>query len=164
MFDFNKFYAGLLIRSDYCSGDNYWDQFPEGQLLQFKGETLPLLKKNIRDRNVKGLESILAIIFYDGADRDYINILLSLLDEQWHNSVEDIVSILEIIKDPKSVDKLYELAINVPDYDDMRALAKKCMWALRAINTPEAIDKIKLLAALDDEIIKANAVFHLSKL
>lgn len=163
-FDFDKFYAGLLIRSDDCWDDNYWDQFPERRTLRFKDKSLPLLKKNIEDRNVKGLESILAIISCDGADGDYTDILLSLLDENWHFSEENIVSVLYDIKDPRSIDKLYELAINVPDYDDMRALAKKCMWTLRAINTPASIEKLKLLNALDDEIIKENAAFHLSNL
>lgn len=161
MFNFWKFYNGLQNRSNYF--DNYWEQFPKGQHLQFKEETLSLLKDNVADKNGNGLANTLAIICNDGADRDYTDILLQLLDEKWHISEEDIVSILELIKDPKSINKLYEVAINVPDYDDMRALAKKCMWALSAINTPEAIQMLRLLQNVDDPIIKENATFQLEQ-
>lgn len=161
MFDFWKFYKGLLDRTDYF--DNYWEQFPKGQRLQFKEETLSLLKDNVANKNEKGLANTLAVIFYDGADSDYTDILLHLLDEKWHISEEDIISVLELIKDPKSVDKLFEVALDVPDYDDMRAIAKKCIWALSAINTPEAIQKLKLLEKVDDPIIKENATFQLEQ-
>lgn len=158
-FDFWKFYNKLLTRTDYF--DNYWDQFPEGGLLQFKEQTLALLKENVKEKDAKKLDATISVICRDGADEDYTDILLRLLDENWHTSEEDIVSVLEIIKDPKSVEKLYSVAINVPDYDEMRALAKKCMWALGAIKTPAAIQKLKLLQNSDDAIISENATFQL---
>jgi hypothetical protein len=162
MFDFWKFYKGLFNRTDYF--DNYWEQFPDGNCLQFKEQTLSLLKDNATNNDDKGLANTLAVLFYDGADTDYTDILLQLLDEKWHTSEEDIISMLELIKDPKSVDKLYKVALDVPDYDDMRAIAKKCIWALSAINTPEAVQKLKLLENVDDPIIKENAAFELEQL
>ncbi|CAA7195132.1 HEAT repeat domain-containing protein [Chryseobacterium potabilaquae] len=161
MFNFVKFYKGLLNRTNYF--DNYWDQFPSGNLLRFKNETLSLLKGNLVNKDEKGLANTLAVICNDGADGDYTDILLQLLDEKWHTSEEDIITILELIKDPKSIDKLYEVAINIPDYDDMRALAKKCMWALSAINTPKSINKLRLLQASNDPIIKENAIFQIEQ-
>lgn len=157
MFEFWKFYKKLL------NGEIYFDEFPQERLLRFKKETLSLLKENAKNEDQEGLETTLSILFYDGADADYTDILLQLLDEKWHISEEDIISVLELIKDPKSVDKLYEVALDVPDYDDMRAIAKKCMWALSAVNTPEAIQKLKLLKKVDDPIIKENAIFQLEE-
>nr|WP_067059893.1 hypothetical protein [Mucilaginibacter sp. L294] len=90
--------------------------------------------------------------------------MLFLLDEKWHISEEDIVDILEMIKDPDSVDKLYEVAVDVPEYDEMRALAKKCMWALFAINSPKSVEKLFLLKELNDPIISENAEFQLKNL
>ncbi|MEN5197510.1 HEAT repeat domain-containing protein [Sphingobacterium faecium] len=159
MFDFWKFYKGLFNRDDYF--DNYWDKFPEGRHLQFKKETLSLLKNNVTNKDEKGLANTLAVLCNDGADSDYTDILLQLLDEKWHISEEDIISVLELIKDPKSVNKLYEVALDVPDYDEMRAIAKKCIWSLSAINTPEAVQKLKLLTKVDDPTIKENAIFEL---
>jgi len=162
MFDFNKFYKGLLNRTDYF--DDYWEQFPQERLLlRFKEQTLSLLKENVINKDEKGLACTISVLWWDGADSDYTDILLQLLDEKWHIEEEDIVSILEIIKDPKSVDKLYEVALDVPDYDEMCALAKKCMWALSAINTPEAIQKLKLLEKVDNPIIRENAAFQLEE-
>ena len=159
MFDFWKFYNGLLNRKNLF--DNYWNQFPEGRHLSFKKETLALLNKSIQSRDTIGLSNTLAVIYRDGADADYTEILLSLLDQDWHTSEEDVVGILEQIKDPKSINKLYEVAIKIPDYDDMRALAKKCIWALSAINTSESIEKLKLLQMFDDPIVRENATFQL---
>lgn len=162
MIDFWEFYRGLLVRTNYF--DNYWDKFPKGRLLRFKSQTLSLLKNDIKNKDSKSLSHTIAVIYNDGADSDYTDLLLFLLDEKWHTSEEDIVSILEMIKDPKSVDKLYEVAINVPDYDDMRALAKKCMWALSSINTQKSIGKLKLLQASNDPIIRENAEFQLKNM
>ena len=160
MFDFDKFYAGLLARTNYF--DNYWEQFPSGKFL-FKDKTLRLLKLNAEEKDAHGLANTLAVICRDGADSDYTAILLSLLDENWQRSEEDIVSVLEMVRDPNSVEKLYEVALNVPDYDDMRALAKKSMWALSAIGTPEAIQKLRRLACSTDPIIRENAIFQLEQ-
>ena len=44
------------------------------------------------------------------------------------------------------------------------ALAKKCMWAMSAVNTAEAIKKLKLLQKSNDPIIKENASFQLEQL
>lgn len=162
MFRFDKFYKGLLNRTDYF--DNYWSKFPSGRLMRFKKKTLRLLIENAKNRDQNGLSCILAIIYNDGADRDYTDILLSLLDETWHVSEEDIVDILEIIKDPKSIDKLFDVIIHIPDWDEMRGLAKKCMWALTAIDTPEAIEKLVFLQLSDDKIIRENATFQLENI
>jgi len=165
IFDFNKFYQGLLTRDEYTDyGDNYWDQFPEGRLLRFKAETLSLLKENLENEDKNGLASTLSIIYCDGADQDYTDTLLSLSEEDWHLDIELIVEIIELTKDPKAINKLFELAVNVPDYDEMRALAKKCMYALSAINTPESIEKLMILKESDDPIIKENAEMQLEYL
>lgn len=160
-FNFWKFYNGLLIRTNYF--DNYWDRFPHGKF-RFKKETLSLLKEDLLNKDGDRLFHTMAVIWADGADSDYTEDLLQLLDEKWHISEENIVSVLEQIKDPRSVDKLYEIAIDIPDYDEMRALAKKCIFALAAIQTPEAVDKLRLLGESDDDIIKENALSALESL
>jgi hypothetical protein len=50
------------------------------------------------------------------------------------------------------------------DYDDYGAFYKKCFWALKAIGTSEAITIIKEFATSDDEIIKKQASYRLSKI
>lgn len=162
MIDFVDFYNGLL-RGEEFTNKNYWEKFPKGRLLQFKEQTLYLLQENIRNKDENGLGATLTLLEVDGADKDYTVYLIKALNEDWHMEYEGIVEVLEIIKDPNSVDQLYDTAVNVPDYDEMCALAKKCMWALSAINTPEAVEKLRLLAKADDPIIKENAIFQLEK-
>lgn len=159
MFDFSKFYQGLLNRTDYFN--NYWDQFPIGRKKRYKTEVLSLLRENVKNKDEKGLSCTLSVAFFDGADRDYTGILLSLLEEEWHTLEEDIVEVLGLTKDPMCIKKLYELAINVPDYDDGRAMAKKCILALGAINTAESKEKLSLLKESDDPIIKQAAIDQL---
>lgn len=162
MIDFDNFYNGLL-RGENFTNKNYWEKFPKGHLLCFKEQTLHLLQKNIIEKDENGLGATLTLLLMDGADKDYTEFLLKALNEDWHREYEGIVEVLEIIKDPKSVDQLYNTAVNVPDYDEMCALAKKCMWALSAINTPEAVQKLELLAKVDDPIIQENAKFQLEQ-
>ncbi|WP_374950993.1 HEAT repeat domain-containing protein [Mucilaginibacter sp.] len=156
-FDFDDFYDKLLKRKIY------FDKFPKGQLLRYKNKTLPLLKRSVMEKDQNGLSATLAVIYHDGGDSDYTDILLDLLDKKWHILIEDIVEVLGKIKDPETVNKLYEVAIDIPDWDEMRGLAKKCMWALNAIGTPEAIKKLEQLQSMDDWIIKENATFQLEK-
>lgn len=159
MFDFWKFYKGLLSNRTN-NFDKYWAKFPTGTQ-SFRKELSVLLEEAIANKDSVQLSNVIALIYWDGGDKSYTDTLLLLLDEKWHISEEDIVGVLEEIKDPKSIEKLYETAVNIPDYDDMRALAKKCMWALSAINTPESVEKLQLLQNLNDEIISENATFQL---
>ena len=165
MFDLN-----VLFQEVYTSRDPFYDPFAPYQgdqwenLFRFKSELFSLLNENIEKKDSWGIESTLAIMFWDGVDKDYLDILLSLLDQKWHYAQENIVSALEDIKDPRSIDKLYETAIHIPDDDEMRSLAIKCIQALWAINTPEAIEKLKLLQQSSDSILHENAKIYLEDL
>lgn len=160
-FDFDKFYSGLLKRDDPF--DNYWDRFETTGNLEFKEKTLKLLEENLKLRDEKGLNCTLGVLFRDGIDKDYTELLISLLGQNWHSEEEDIVSLLEDLSDPRSIDVLYKVAIQIPEDDEMRALAKKCMWVLSSINTDEAIQKLKLLQISGDPIIMENATFQLEQ-
>lgn len=113
------------------------------------------IAKETKDSNL--LEYTLAIAAKDGVNKRYSKILMQVLPEMWHHSSEDIVTLLEDIKDPASTEVLYNRALDVPDYDDGRALAKKCIWALGAINTAEARAKLLSLERMDDHIIAEAA-------
>lgn len=162
-FNIFKFHEQLKRSYGTFDSSSLWIRFPSDNNFKFKKEILQLLEENIQNKDKMGLWATIVIISVDGADKGYTLTLLDLLDANWHISEEDIVTLLESIKDPTSVDKLYEVALNVPDYDDMRALAKKCMWALSAINTPEAVEKLRLLQQMDDVVIKENATFQLEE-
>lgn len=127
----------------------------------YTNELLEKLGDAIQMHDSKGVEYLCLISEVDGIDKRFTNILCKLLEENWHHSHEDIVMMMEIIKDPASVDCMYKISINIPSYDDGRSLAKKCIWALGAINTADAKEKLKMLSMSDDEIIKNAAVMQL---
>jgi len=69
--------------------------------------------------------------------------------------------IFQDFKFPSSVDFLYCAALKEFGYlrfDEDRALAVKCAYALRDIGTDEAIDKLTLLAELNVDIFSKEAV------
>ncbi|SHG15848.1 type 2 periplasmic-binding domain-containing protein [Pedobacter caeni] len=154
-FDFDSYYAGLFTRTNYF--DNYLDIYPNPGEKRNKAKIIPLLAKNINEKDSISLACTLGVAYLDGADKDYTDLLLSVLNADWHILIEDIIEVLELTKDPKAVDSLYEAALDFRDYDDFRSIGKKSIWALITINTPEAWEKLSLLAQVDDEIIKENA-------
>ena len=90
----------------------------------------------------------------------YSEILSDLLLAEWHFKHEDIVMIMKMIEDPDTVDCLYLTAFKkLPylDYDDTFGLARKCIYALAAIQTSDAINKIKLLTTNPNEVISKYA-------
>ena len=91
----------------------------------------------------------------------HTEILCQLLKEVWHDRHEDIIMTLNDIKDTRSIDSIYEASLYIPEWDDGRSLAKKCIWALRSINTFESIEKIKILANSNDLIIRETAKLNL---
>jgi hypothetical protein len=107
------------------------------------------------------LELLLNIASRDGLNNKYTKVLCSLIIEEWHFSQEDIAMMLEEIKDNSSVGCLYAAAIKIPNFDDGRSLAKKCMWALEAINTDDAKHKLLLLSKHEDTIVREFALERL---
>jgi hypothetical protein len=59
----------------------------------------------------------------------------------WHERHEDLASALQEIRDPETVDALFEAASSrhaYLEYDELFGLARKCTWALADIGTPKA--------------------------
>ncbi|QMW04754.1 hypothetical protein [Spirosoma foliorum] len=110
MSDFNAFYKGLFESRDPF--DNYIDQYSENGKKVHKAKIIALLRSNIQQKYLEGLEATLAVADLNGVDLDYSDILLELLAQKWHTRHEDIVMLLEEVEDPKSVPILYETALS----------------------------------------------------
>lgn len=98
----------------------------------------------------------------------HVGLLCKLSKESWHSRHEDIAIIFKDLKDVKSVECLFEMAMSNFDYfdfdDEHYALGVKCVWALWAIGGVEAIKKLKLLAESTQEPIKEAALHRLEDL
>lgn len=69
-------------------------------------------------------------------------------------SHENIVDVLAEIRNPASVECLRDALWWEPEWDEFRNLAVKCIWALAAIGTPDAVAAIREVA--DSESIKVR--------
>ncbi len=107
----------------------------------------------LKDRDI--VEYLLIAADSDGVDKSYLKVLDHLLSFRWHEKEEDIVTILWFdIGGPEIVDSLYKASLIIYDWDEVRALQRKCIRALHDIGTPEAKAKIKLIANTDDEHVR----------
>jgi hypothetical protein len=82
---------------------------------------------------------------------------------------EDIIRLLQLQRDPYSIPFLRKAVLLKPSleylaYDDYGSYYKKCFWALRAIDTPEAIAAIEEFANCDDPVIRNEALYRLSQI
>ncbi len=126
-----------------------------------------LLETTLVEQEANDVEYLLTAIFHFKLFiEDYVDILCKLADETWHFQHENIASIFQKIKSPKTVECLYKTTLTQFDYlefDDSFALAVKCIWALGDINTVESRKKLELLTQSENEIISKNAIYQLKR-
>lgn len=139
----------------------YVEKLPKNAFLNTK-DIINEIKNAIIAKDGGLIECLIILAWQDGLNQEYTQVLCELLAEDWHESAEDIAMMLEEIRDPLSVESLYERALKIPEYDDGRSLAKKCIWALKAINTEQAMEKLILLTHSADHIISEAAANQLS--
>ena len=73
---------------------------------------------------------------------------------------EDIVQALGEIKDPRSVECLAATLKWEPDWDEFRALAVKCVWALAASGTDEAWAALDAAATEGPDVIREEVDYE----
>jgi hypothetical protein len=120
-----------------------------------------------RLKSTEALEAALLLAFHFGAPKELAGPLCSMIAEDWHQSHEDTAAILQKLRRPETVGCLYEAARSEFEYlayDDNYALAVKCVWALRDIGTPEAIEKLQLLTEDPRPAVRESATARLNDL
>lgn len=126
------------------------------------------LKSAINKKDSKALSFTMILVYFrEFFSNDLLPILEPILVEDWHQSHEDIAFLLQKLKSPSSAKWLFQAAtmnFDYLEYDEFFALARKCMWALAAINTPESRKMIQELATVDNEVICEHAEEQLEKL
>jgi len=119
-----------------------------------------ILEKVAENRDAVKVEEAVVAIDKVGAVKEFTPALVRLLEATWHYKHEDIVLILQELKDARAVDALYRTALIDYEYlnhDEFFGLARKCTWALADIGTEEAKTKLELLAGSDNENIRGYA-------
>jgi len=141
---------------------DYLEQLPD-HTFSYTDDLLIEIQEAIRHKASEYLEMLLCICSWDGVNNRYTKLLCNLLNADWHEWHEDIVMLLDEIKDPESIDSIYEIALKIPDFDDGRSLAKKSIWALGSIGTIKAMGKLKILSENEDPIINKAARLELTR-
>ena len=104
-----------------------------------------------------------AVVKFDYYDVDILN---QLVTDPWHQKHEEIVRLLDHYRQPSSVNPLYEAALlnlDYRDYDEDFILANKCIRVLEKIQDQNAIEKMELLAEVDNALIRQYAQKHLNR-
>lgn len=95
----------------------------------------------------------------------YTKVLCEVLERRDLDvNYEDIVDVLAEIRDSASIACLKEALSWEPDWDEYRNLAVKCIWALAAIGTPDAVAAIRDAATCDALEVREAAAYELKRL
>lgn len=119
-------------------------------------ENLRKLYDAIEAKDAKEVSIALSEYYRSGYSYEYVSALIELLGKPWHYYHEDIVRTLQLLRDSRAVDALYEEAhseYEYLNYDDCYGLARKCTWALADIGTPEAKAKLQQLAQENNKLV-----------
>lgn len=118
------------------------------------------LEQALVERSSDDVALLLLLAFHFQLSRSWAPLMARLLGEDWHRSHEDLASALQDLRDPVTVDALFEAAPRIHPYldvDESRALAVKCLWALHDIGTERARQKLEVLSESPVQVIADNA-------
>ena len=132
----------------------------------FSAEVQTLIQTAITNQDADAFDDATFLEAYFGYAHVDVHLLLT---QTWHHQHEDFIGLLQHQKSPASVPALKAAIALKPqlaylDYDDYGAYYKKCLWALAAIGTPEAIAVIRECVSAEDEQLREEAVYRLHKL
>jgi hypothetical protein len=157
----------LKLALNELTTNDFMHQYPVN-LGDHKDYVLKVLESSLISKDSDDVTYALLLGFsIDAFSQGYSRILCKLLLEGWHYKHEDIILILQKLKDPASVNCLYQSALmhlDYLDYDETHALARKAIHALADINTDEARQKLALLAESNVPVIREKAEKQLRKL
>jgi hypothetical protein len=118
------------------------------------------LEAATRDRSADDLRLLLILVAHFGLRRSWAPVLGTLLLADWHESHEELADALQNLRDPTTVDALFDAAVRTHAYlayNQSRALAVKCIWALHDIGTDTARARLESLSRNEVEAIGRSA-------
>ncbi|TCZ64239.1 HEAT repeat domain-containing protein [Flaviaesturariibacter aridisoli] len=129
--------------------------------LDNKRQILMMLNDAFNSKDSEEVEYSMLLGFHLNAfSPEYAPLLCKLLLADWHYKHEDIVFILQKLKNPNTVDCLYDVIFakfSYLEYDDSYSLARKAIHALADIDTNEARAMLQRLSNSDIPIIREKA-------
>ena len=151
---------------EYLAGRMSISEFVESipqKTFSFTDKIIDLLERTYIEKNAGNVELLTIAASEDGVSNKYSDVLCKLLKEDWHEKQEDIIMLLEEIRDPNTVDCISASVFHKMRWDDegYYSLGLKCIWALGAIGSEKAIERLEELARSDVEFIRDTAIKQL---
>lgn len=116
-------------------------------------ELIQLFEEAIKSENSDEIEVVLTFSFSNSNFKDFEKYFLELLGHDWHFNHEDIARLLQQFGSTHSVDEIFKATtkkFQYLDYDDSKAFARKCTWALADIGSCEAKEALVKLSKNED--------------
>lgn len=129
-------------------------------------ENLRLLEAAVASGDTVTIENAVRRAYSDGLKTAYAPALIEILTQANHRRHEDVVTALQILKDPRASDALFHAALIQHDYlnyDEYFGLARKCTWALADIGSPTAFEYLQRLAAGSNGVVARYAQKRLER-
>ncbi|EIZ8958162.1 hypothetical protein NUU98_18680 [Cronobacter sakazakii] len=153
------------LRDGKITDEEFLKLFPcnQGNVEDFVND---ILKNAHSSKDPKEVEYALYIGFHFGFTSKHEDILIHLLDDDFHYKHDDVVLALVKIKakSDNAANALYKCALSEYDYladhreDDNYTLAWNCIYALAKTGSNYAIEKLKELSKSSIPEIKSKAV------
>ncbi len=118
------------------------------------------LEKSALSKDHNQIYDALQDMFQYGHHLLFVEPLIMLLELDCHNEHEDITRTLQQLKDERAIDILFSTAkkkFQYLEYNDSKALARKCTWALADIGTLKAKEALSILSKDSDKVIAGYA-------
>ncbi|MGG6231992.1 hypothetical protein [Tenacibaculum sp. SDUM215027] len=149
------------IYSNYEKNLRQGKDFFEGITLnrkKYKTQVLKLFREAIENKDNDKLAFCITVCFYDGTDNEYIDFFEEIILADWHEEHEDVVDIVRSFKDDRFTESLKEIAVKEEIYrkydDENESTLRKCVHALKAINSPKSNQIIKELIDSGNENVR----------
>jgi hypothetical protein len=126
-----------------------------------------MLRRAVEERDPVGVEFGLYLGHRFGISQKYLDVLLVLAGENWHERHEDVIDGLAKLGSPESVDAFYRAAlVKHPylEYDEAYALGVKCIYALGKIQSMEAVVRLGELLRSGNSVLESEAGAQLARI
>lgn len=119
------------------------------------------LKHAVESENEQELIKCLDFIQANTIDASYYYLIEKALLGTWHSQHEDLVNTiyLENLIDERFVEPIFNIAINKEIFrlfdDELESTLRKCVHALKSINSKKSNDTLEKLEKLNNENVKS---------
>lgn len=123
-------------------------------------EIIERIKKAIDSNDPFEMENALKSVYVEKNLSELIPVLICALKDEKHFRQEDIVTLFQKAKDPRTIDVLSATTFKKfehLDYDETFGLARKCTWALADIGTEMSKAALEEISKSDNALIAKYA-------